>query len=296
MAAGLSQQDLARFDEALFAIVDLPDSYLGLASFPNIAIDTHADGYGWFIDPTPLDDVEFSNRVFPTHAYATQSSAAAGRPDLLTTVMHEMGHMLGIPDDYNAGNQDNLMYGMLTLGERRLPARGNNADPTGTDPQTTFGRPVDATRRTAAMHAVLESSPSAVTVDAAIALITRRAVLYSASESADASDNRSGSASRRETRDIPKPHHGGRRDEILVGGDGDDLQIGGAGRDRLVGGIGTYRPIDHTAVDTIRSARGHYGVDDPPSGSDAAIRQLWGRVYRFHSNLPDDTIHVRLFR
>jgi hypothetical protein len=244
MAAGLSQQDLARFDETLFAIVDLPDGYLGLASFPNIAIDDRADGYGWFIDPTPLDDVEFSNRVFPTHVYATQSSAAAGRPDLLTTVMHEMGHMLGIPDDYYAGNEDNLMYGLLTLGERRLPARGNNADATGTDPQTTFGRPVDATRTTGAMHTVLEASPPAVTVDAAIALITRRAVLYSEAESAEASDIRVWSASRRETRNILKPHHHGGRgdgDEILVGGAGEDLIIGGAGRDLLVGGIGSDR-------------------------------------------------------
>jgi hypothetical protein len=243
MAAGLSQQDLARFDNTFFAIVDLPDGYLGLASFPNIVIDAHADGYGWFIDPTPLDDAEFGNRVFPTHAYAAPSSAAAGRPDLLTTVMHEMGHMLGIPDDYDAGNEDNLMYGFLMLGERRLPARRNIADPTGTDLATTFGPPVAATRMTAPRCAVLEASPPAVTVDAAIALITRRAVLYSEAESAEARDIRAESASRRETRNILKPHHGGRRDEILVGGEGDDLLIGGAGRDRLVGGIGSYRTM-----------------------------------------------------
>ena len=38
--------------------------------------------------------------------------------------MHEMGHALGLPDSYEARYRDSIMYGYLTSGERRLPAKG----------------------------------------------------------------------------------------------------------------------------------------------------------------------------
>ena len=38
--------------------------------------------------------------------------------------MHEMGHAIGLPDSYNEKDRDSLMYGFLTKGERRLPAKG----------------------------------------------------------------------------------------------------------------------------------------------------------------------------
>src|SRR5204863_9328731 len=48
----------------------------------------------------------------------------AGRIDLLTAIMHEMGHALGLNDSYLQQDRDSLMYGFLTKGERRLPAKG----------------------------------------------------------------------------------------------------------------------------------------------------------------------------
>ena len=45
--------------------------------------------------------------------------------DLLTAVLHEMGHTLGLDDTYLAKDRDALMYGFLTMGERRLPAPGD---------------------------------------------------------------------------------------------------------------------------------------------------------------------------
>ena len=47
-----------------------------------------------------------------------------GRIDLLTTILHEMGHAIGLPDSYAEKDRDSLMYGFLTKGERRLPRKG----------------------------------------------------------------------------------------------------------------------------------------------------------------------------
>ena len=35
--------------------------------------------------------------------------------------MHELGHQIGLGDDYAAGERDELMYGTISPGERRLP-------------------------------------------------------------------------------------------------------------------------------------------------------------------------------
>ena len=41
--------------------------------------------------------------------------------DLLTVVMHEMGHVLGLDDTHGSGNVNDLMYESLGSGIRRLP-------------------------------------------------------------------------------------------------------------------------------------------------------------------------------
>src|SRR2546429_135858 len=59
-----------------------------------------------------------------TRRYTDPMNAAAGHVDLLTAVEHEMGHRLGLADSYAEKDRDNIMYGYLTVGERRLPAQG----------------------------------------------------------------------------------------------------------------------------------------------------------------------------
>jgi hypothetical protein len=39
--------------------------------------------------------------------------------DLLTVVMHELGHTAGLADLYDVEAEDDLMYGWLEAGERR---------------------------------------------------------------------------------------------------------------------------------------------------------------------------------
>jgi hypothetical protein len=79
-----------------------------------VRIDARAAGHGWFIDPTPFRDEEFADGV------ARPGSTAAGREDLLTVVLHEMGHLAGWPD--HADGPGNLMDAFLAPGVRRTEA------------------------------------------------------------------------------------------------------------------------------------------------------------------------------
>lgn len=104
--AGLSEGQLEVLSGLNVVVMDLHDDLLGLADSSTIIIDSNAAGHGWFIDQTPADDVEF----------------AEGGPDgmdLLTTVLHEMGHSLGLADQTE--DPSDLMYAWLDNGERRLP-------------------------------------------------------------------------------------------------------------------------------------------------------------------------------
>lgn len=119
---GLTAEQLAFLHSVTFDIADMPGWYLGAATPGHITIDANAAGYGWFIDATPLDDSEFANAASATRLFTDVRGDPVGHYDLLTTIMHEMGHQLGLPDYYGLAQRDNLMYGFLTFGERRLPA------------------------------------------------------------------------------------------------------------------------------------------------------------------------------
>ena len=108
-------------------IADLPDGTdgqrptLGYAS-DRMTLDVNAGGFGWFIDLTPGDDVEFAHRVASTELAAGTGSPADGRIDLLTVMMHELGHVLGRADLASEVSAHDLMAEALAPGTRRLPA------------------------------------------------------------------------------------------------------------------------------------------------------------------------------
>src|SRR5207248_4522036 len=114
-----------------FEVTDLSGSYLGEADGNRILVDRNAEGKGWFVDPTPQDDSEFGNVSSTTRRYTDPNGAPAGHVDLLTAIEHEIGHKLGLDDSYAEKDRDSIMYGYLTVGERRLPAPGQakNAQP-----------------------------------------------------------------------------------------------------------------------------------------------------------------------
>jgi hypothetical protein len=108
--------DTLALANARIQIADLPGKYLGeaIAATNTIYLDRDAAGNGWFVDPTPTKDEEF---VAAGDSLLAVDPKARGRVDLLTTVMHELGHLAGL-DDINGGGQD-LMNGILAAGIRR---------------------------------------------------------------------------------------------------------------------------------------------------------------------------------
>lgn len=117
VASGFSPLEEARLRGVRFAIDDLPGSRLGFASGDWVVIDRDAGGFGWFIDPTPDDDVEFVRATDGILA-AAEGTSADDRMDLLTAVMHELGHVLGLEDleaDHKA-----LMSATLAPGIRKV--------------------------------------------------------------------------------------------------------------------------------------------------------------------------------
>jgi hypothetical protein len=136
------------------AIVTKFDS-LGRPIGGTILIDDDANGIGWYIDPTPLDNSEFTSYNSQFSAKATTNSVAYGKYDLFTTVLHEMGHIAGfitgheafdshiqtingrkvfVGDDFTAiltpdgSHLDSKLYPLdlmnttLTPGDRKLPS------------------------------------------------------------------------------------------------------------------------------------------------------------------------------
>ncbi len=117
-AAGASPGLIQRLASAQYRVSTLPAGTLGLA-YPGqnrVAISADAAGRGWFVDRTPLADEEFAAGVAPA------TSPAAGREDLLTVVLHEMGHLAGLPDDGGTSAGDDLMGDVLGVGQRRTQA------------------------------------------------------------------------------------------------------------------------------------------------------------------------------
>ena len=151
IASGLTTEQAAALASLHFTIADLDGATLGLTDGTSVLIDRTAAGYGWFIDPTPLTNEEYvaewsmvegqwsigsdSSRLAvhdsrftsageaPWQFNAKPGSAAAGKMDLLTTVMHELRHVLGY-DDHSVHSpltldHSTLMTETLPTGVRR---------------------------------------------------------------------------------------------------------------------------------------------------------------------------------
>jgi len=84
-----------------------------------ITLDSNAAGHGWFIDDTPDNNDEFLPTADPEVWIAKAGTAAAGKMDMLSVLLHEYGHALGIEQ---SGDNADYMAASLQPGQRRLPS------------------------------------------------------------------------------------------------------------------------------------------------------------------------------
>jgi hypothetical protein len=101
-----------------FVIADLPSGVLAQAVGNVIYIDRDAAGFGWY---TATSGTLFTTSTTSGDLVAQKGSLADGRIDLLTVLLHELGHVIGLTND--AVGPGRVMLGSLPAGVRRtLPA------------------------------------------------------------------------------------------------------------------------------------------------------------------------------
>ncbi|MCL4200863.1 MAG: autotransporter-associated beta strand repeat-containing protein [Pirellulaceae bacterium] len=100
-ATGLDSHQVAMLRNVPISVQNLPAGYLGLADSisGSIRLDADAGGMGWHLD--------------------TGANTSVFGMDALTVVLHELGHMLGLPDLDPYAYPGHLMAGRLMPGERR---------------------------------------------------------------------------------------------------------------------------------------------------------------------------------
>ncbi|MEP0201448.1 MAG: LEPR-XLL domain-containing protein, partial [Halioglobus sp.] len=81
-----------------------------------ITVDFNAAGFGWYLDPNYADDDEFDE---------AGGDDATGI-DLLSTIMHEIGHVVLGGDHAGADSPDTLMSATISEGERQIAVTLNN--------------------------------------------------------------------------------------------------------------------------------------------------------------------------
>jgi CSLREA domain-containing protein/uncharacterized repeat protein (TIGR01451 family) len=117
--AGADARTLRQLAGVSVTITDLPGNVLARTAGRAIVLDHDAAGNGWFVDPTPWEHGEYRGGQGGTQGagYATHG-VAAKRIDLLTTLTHEFGHLLGMDDSRQAND---VMNHELEVGRRLLP-------------------------------------------------------------------------------------------------------------------------------------------------------------------------------
>ncbi|MDF1751216.1 MAG: PKD domain-containing protein [Verrucomicrobiales bacterium] len=120
--SGLTEEQVEVLEIIEVSVIEIEGLALGYAEGTNIYLDSDAFGQGWWVDSTPLDDVEFY--MDEEGIMSALDSAASNRMDLLTVMMHEMGHVIGLEDLYSEADSNNLMFGSAQTGVRILPVEG----------------------------------------------------------------------------------------------------------------------------------------------------------------------------
>ena len=100
-------------------IADLP-SASGRVIGNTITLDIDAAGYGWFVDTTPTLSGEITVAGYQ-ELLETADGLVDGSVDLLSVILHEMGHLLGFDDIDLTGNPHHILANTLEPGTHRIP-------------------------------------------------------------------------------------------------------------------------------------------------------------------------------
>ena len=107
--------------------IDLPGWYLAEAGGDRIRVDNDAGGNGWFVYGAPEENAQDLRRRAPRRAGTRPRRACPGWTPASTCSRRWsviMGHMLGLDDTDDPADRDDVMFGYLSTGERRVPAKG----------------------------------------------------------------------------------------------------------------------------------------------------------------------------
>ena len=116
VAAGAPRSAFARVQ---VSVGGLTGGEVGLTTGTSIVLDRTAAGYGWYVG---VDGLAFSGAGADLSAVA--GSLAVGRIDLLSVLLHELGHVLGLPHGSTAATGDVMDESILPGQRRLLPAAG----------------------------------------------------------------------------------------------------------------------------------------------------------------------------
>ena len=132
-STGLTPRQIAALDNIVYQVAPLAGGAVGTEGGGSVTISPDAAQYGWFVDATPTTNEEYS--AVSATSFVARTGDAAGGVDLLTTLLHEQGHVLGLG---HLLNSNDVMSATIKEGVRRLPSANEAAGSVpATNPATT---------------------------------------------------------------------------------------------------------------------------------------------------------------